>query len=539
MYKNNPSNKFNKEAFVKQVFAAAVVTTVGLSVWLGKHRALGGHFYNTSPRGSLKATPTLVEERSVAMVNKEQPLLLAKKEAQSLNTSAGCTKAVDRRLVSLPDFTYAVKQTTPAVLHIKARQNAKVVRQSLTSPLDQLFREFFGENFRVHPREYAKPAQEASGSGVIYTTDGYIITNNHVIDGADSIEVTLNDNRCYTAKLVGADPIVDIAVLKIEEQGLPVLALGNSAQLEVGEWVLAVGNPFNLTSTVTKGIVSAKSRALGNLEQDKMSIQSFIQTDAAINQGNSGGALVNLNGELVGINTAIYAARSAAFIGYGFAIPVSLVRKVANDLIQYGVVQRVLLGVTIVKVNAELAKKLGLKKIGGVYIDSVQENSPCARLVQKGDVIVAINGRKTDKIAELHEIIGCAKPGDVVAITLYRNGKERTVNVALQQKPDSVRIVQKVETLQAAGAVFQNIAIKTQLKWKLSAGVFVKDVTKGKFQAAGLKKGTVLTSFDKNPVRNVAELADMIRSISGPALIGIKDPVRETTCYLAIDFSGA
>jgi Do/DeqQ family serine protease len=537
MYNNNPNpsnkfkNKFKKEAFVKQAFAAAVVTTIGLSVCLGKHLALGERFDHTSSEARLEETPTtLVERRSVAMVNKE---------TDAPNTPTLCAKAVDRRLASLPDFTDAVRKTTPAVVYIKALQNAKVVQQSLTSPLDQLFREFFGEAFRANPREYERPAQEASGSGVIYRKDGYIVTNNHVIDGADSIEVTLNDNRCYTAKLVGADPIIDIAVLKIDEQGLPALALGNSDELEVGEWVLAIGNPFNLTSTVTKGIVSAKSRALSNLAQDKMSIQSFIQTDAAINQGNSGGALVNLNGELVGINTAIYAARSAAFIGYGFAIPVSLVRKVADDLIQYGVVQRVLLGVTIAEVNAKLAQKLGLKKIGGVYINSVQKNSPCAKLVQEGDVIVAINGRKIDKIAELQEIIGCAKPGDVVAITLYRSGKERTVNVVLAQKPDSIRIVQKGETLQVAGAVFQNIDIKTQLKWKLSSGVFVKEVTKGKFQAAGLKKGTVLISFDKKPVRNVTELADMIHSISGPALIGIKDPVRETTCYLAVDFSGA
>ncbi|MBX9890665.1 MAG: trypsin-like peptidase domain-containing protein [Amoebophilaceae bacterium] len=447
-----------------------------------------------------------------------------------------------RRAPNLPDFTYAARIATPAVVHIKSIQNAKIVQQSFNHPLDQLFKEFFGEGFRVKPREYKKPAREGSGSGVLYTHNGYIITNNHVIEGADSITVTLNDNRCYEAKIVGTDPAIDLAVLKIEETKLPYLKLGNSDTLEIGEWVLAVGNPFNLTSTVTKGIVSAKSRSLNGPEEGKVSIQSFIQTDAAINPGNSGGALVNLYGELIGINTAIYTSQTPTFVGYSFAIPSSLVKKAVSDIIQYGSVQRVLLGITISNINAELAKKLNLKKVSGVYIHTVDPKSPCIKLLQKEDVIIAINDHAINdhainNMADLQEVIGCCNPGDKIAITLYRQGKEKVIEVVLPKQPDAVSIIEKQGAIQVEGAVFENIDAKTKEKLKRTEGVWIKEVAKGKFQAAGLKKGEILVSFDKQPIYNTSALAKMIRDIKGPALLGVVGTTGGPIRYLAVDFS--
>ncbi|WP_243575236.1 Do family serine endopeptidase [Candidatus Cardinium sp. cByotN1] len=437
-------------------------------------------------------------------------------------------------LTKLPDFTYAARVATPAVVHIHASQDPKLLKRHIT-PLEQLFQEFFGDRL-VMPKEYQRPAQESVGSGVIYKSNGYIVTNNHVIEGADKIKVTLNNNRSYEAKLVGTDPRTDLALLKIEASGLPALVLGNSDKLEVGEWVLAVGNPFNLNSTVTQGIVSAKSRRLGECGNGKLDIQSFIQTDAVINQGNSGGALVNLYGELIGINTAIYASRSASFMGYGFAIPASLVKKVADDFIQYGAVQRALLGVIIGDVDAMLAEKLGLKVVSGVYIRGIQEHSPCAKLLQKEDVITQINGRKVNNYSDLQEIVACSQPGDKLTITLYRKGKEKMVNVLLEKAPDALQIVEQGNKLKVEGAVFQNLDPKTKAKFKLSGGVLVEEVTKGKFQAAGLKKGYILVAFDKKPVASIVELAEIIRRTTEPVLIQVIKPNEGgATGYIAID----
>lgn len=517
-------NQFNKETVVKKALGVATVSILALSLGLGKQKI------NPFSESTTSTNPETL------LVN--HPNLVTKKEEEVVSQDNESFSTVNNHVPpNLPDFTYAAKIATPAVVHIKVRQDAKIVRHPLNNPLDQLFRDFFGDSFRINPKEYEQPAQEFFGSGVIYTTDGYIVTNNHVVEGADHIEVTLNDNRSYVAKLVGTDPAIDLAVLKIEDKNLPILVLGSSEKLEIGDWVLAVGNPFNLTSTVTKGIVSAKSRDLGrSMENGKLKIQSFIQTDAVINQGNSGGALVNLYGELVGINTAIYASRSASFMGYGFAIPSSLVKKVANDLIQYGVVQRVLLGVTIQDITAELAKKLGLKQVLGVYINSVQDDSPCAKLLQKEDVITQINNRKINKESDLQEIIACSKPGDKIAIQLYRKGKEKTIEVILEKKPDEVRIVQENNALRVEGAVFHDIDIKTREKLKLTHGVLIKDIMKGKFQTAGLKKGCILISFDKQPVKNIVELAKMIQITNGPVLLGMVDPSNGSKIYLAVDF---
>ncbi|MDN5247446.1 MAG: trypsin-like peptidase domain-containing protein [Candidatus Cardinium sp.] len=411
--------QFGKQSVVKKMFGVVVVVACGLSLWLA------------SPYAGEKSLVPVTCVQPVAAVEQHKPL------EQSLPAPE-----VKPLVTSLPDFTYPAKVAIQAVVHIKASQNPKILKRESTHPLEEFFKEFFGQGFLM-PKEYQRPAQEVFGSGVIYKNNGHIITNSHVVEGADQIEVTLNDKRSYKAKLVGADPVTDLAVLKIEATNLPVLVLGNSDEVEVGDNVLTAGNPFNLGSTVTSGIVSAKHRCLDASSNGKLGIQSFIQTDAAINPGSSGGALVNLRGELIGINTAIYTSRSASFIGYSFAIPSSLVKKVADDFIQYGAVQRVLLGVIIRDVNAELAKNLALKVVSGVYIDAVEENSPCAKELQKGDVITQINGHPINKSSELQEIIACAKPGDKVVLTLYRKGKLKTVEVVLKKRPDAVQVVKK------------------------------------------------------------------------------------------------
>ncbi|MGI2257062.1 Do family serine endopeptidase [Candidatus Cardinium hertigii] len=502
--------QLNKHAAVKKLFGTAIIVIMG--VWL------------VASYAGKKSLAPVTRLQQVNIVEPTQPLQdrLFLPEGKSA-------------LPALPDFTYAAKLATPAVVYIKASQDPKILKREAITPLEQFFKQFFGEGLLI-PKEYEQRPQISNGSGVIYTSNGYIITNNHVIDGADQIEVTLHDNRCYKAKLVGADPATDLALLKIEASNLSTLVLGNSDKLQVGEWVLAVGNPFNLHSTVTKGIVSAKSRYLD--DSGKLGIQSFIQTDAALNPGNSGGALVNLYGELVGINTAIYATRSASFVGYGFAIPSSLVKKVADDFIQYGAVQRVLLGVTIRDMNAELATKLGLQATTGVYIDGVQEHSPCTRLLQKEDVIIQINNRPIYKSADLQEIIGCAKPGDQLTVILYRKGKEKRVNLLLEKAPDAIQIILKNNTLKAEGAIFQNIDEKTKAKCKLTGGVLVQEVTKGKFKTAGLKKGYIVLAFDKQPVKSIVDFAEIIRTTTAEAvLIQVMEPTTGEINYLAVEWA--
>ncbi|WP_342264994.1 Do family serine endopeptidase [Cardinium endosymbiont of Philonthus spinipes] len=506
--------QFSKQGICKKLFNTVIVAAFGLCLW----------FVGPYSRGNNSNLTAVGALQQVATVEQHKPLeqTIVAPEDKPLPTA-------------LPDFTYAAKVATRAVVHVKIYKNPKLLKQGSNHPLEQFFKEFFGERLLV-PKTSERPPEDSYGSGVIYTSNGYIITNNHVVEGADQIEVILNDNRSYKAKLVGSDACTDLAILKIEASDLPVLALGSSDKLEVGEWVLAVGNPFNLHSTVTKGIVSAKSRWLDHVGNGQLGIQSFIQTDAAINPGNSGGALVNLYGELVGINTAICPGRSSSltFIGYGFAIPSSIVKKVANDFIQHGAIQRVLLGITIRDVDAALAQKLGLQAISGVYVDGVQDNSPCGKEFQKEDVITQINGRKVNKCPDLQEIICCAKPGDKVAITLYRKGKVKTIEIVLKKQPDVIQIVQQDDILKVEGAVFQNIDKKTKAKLKLTNGVLVQEVSKGKFQDAGLKKGYILLAFDKQPVASIADLAEMIRRTREPVLMQVMEPSKGTIGYLAV-----
>lgn len=316
------------------------------------------------------------------------------------------------------DFTEAAERSVEAVVHVKTRY----YQQQYVDPLYQFF---FGRSQQIQ-----QPSAMGSGSGVILSEDGYIVTNNHVIDGTRDIEVVLNDKRTFAAQLIGRDPNTDLALLKIDASGLPTIAIGNSDDLKVGEWVLAVGNPFNLTSTVTAGIVSAKARSINALQAD-MKIESFIQTDAAVNPGNSGGALVNTRGELVGINTAI-ASQTGSYAGYAFAIPTSIMQKVVGDLRQFGSVQRALLGIRMMDINQEVKDRLGLDSMEGVYVAEVARGSAADRAgMQPGDVIVQVDGHTINSSSQLQEQIGRKDPGNQVVVLVRRGRQSITLEVTL------------------------------------------------------------------------------------------------------------
>ena len=401
----------------------------------------------------------------------------------------------------LPDLTQAAEKSVSAVVHITTKSKAQAYDGG-----NQFFDFFFG------PRGYQQqesPMRMAAGSGVIISEDGFIVTNNHVVDGAQNIDVILNDSRRFTAKVIGRDPNTDIALVKIDAKNLSVLPWGDSEAMKLGEWVLAVGNPFNLGTTVTAGIVSAKSRSIGIMSGQQMPLESFLQTDAAVNPGNSGGALVNARGELVGINTAI-ASQTGSYSGYSFAIPVSIARKVVEDLRKFGEVQRALLGVTIKTVDDELAKENKLGKIEGVYIEGVSEDGAARTAgIKKGDVITAINGTKVNSVSELQEQVGKHRPGDQVAVLIKRDGTERTFNVTLRNTKGNTSIV-KAETLSALGVEFGEISNKDRDRLNIDQGVQVIKITTGKFKNAGVRPGFIITDVNKISVGNVEDIKKII-----------------------------
>ena len=400
------------------------------------------------------------------------------------------------------DFTNAAELSVHAVVHVKVK--TPVQTQQFGFPNDPFFEYFFGRPQQPQQQQ-EMPMQEGSGSGVIISTDGYIVTNNHVIDKSKEIEVTLNDNRTFKAKLVGTDPNTDIALIKIEAENLPVILFGNSDSLKVGEWVLAVGNPFNLTSTVTAGIVSAKARNI-NIINSQMKIESFIQTDAAVNPGNSGGALVNTKGELVGINTAI-ASQTGSYAGYAFAVPVSIVQKVVSDIRQYGIVQRAVLGVSMGDITDKLAKEKNLKTMEGAYVAEVVENSAAEKAgIKKEDVIIKVNDVKVKSAAQLQEQIGRYSPGDKVSITVLRDNKEVTVSAVLKNRQGNTGVVSGDVKTDMLGAEFKEISDKIKQQTQLDYGVEVKSVSKGKFQQAGIKPGFIIVKINNQAIRSVEDL---------------------------------
>lgn len=431
------------------------------------------------------------------------------------------------------DFTAVAEEVMDAVVHIKATQTLNYATpgpqqyRSLPDPFrdfygGDLFERFFGPRYRFEGPQQEKPhVRMGAGSGVIINPEGYIITNNHVIADADDIEVTLHDKRSYKASVVGTDPSTDLALIQIKEQDLPSLPLVNSDDVKVGEWVLAVGNPFNLNSTVTAGIVSAKSRSI-NILQDRYAIESFIQTDAAINPGNSGGALVNLQGGLVGINTAI-ASPTGAYTGYGFAVPSNIVNKVVEDLLKYGVVQRGYLGVTIRGVDGNLAREKELDVKRGVYVDSVAENSAAAEAgIKAGDVIQEINGNKVATAPQLQEMIARYRPGDKLDIRLNRNGKSKELQVTLRNLhgESSFLAGNKNDILNMLGAEFEEVDRATARKLNIEGGVKVKKLFAGKLRKhTDIKEGFIITKADDKVVKSPEDLAKILENKQGGVLL--------------------
>ncbi len=416
------------------------------------------------------------------------------------------------------DFTYSAEKVTPAVVHIKTKMTRNVSRQMM-DPFEDFFGGFGGGG---GGRRQQPEAQEASGSGVIISADGYIVTNNHVVQDADEVSVMLNDKREFKAKVISTDPSSDIAVIQIKSTNLPFLTFGDSDNLKVGEWVLAVGNPFNLESTVTAGIVSAKGRQnIIDREKDVNPLESFIQTDAAVNPGNSGGALVNLKGELVGINTAIY-SRTGQFAGYSFAVPVSIVKKVAADLIKFGNVQRGFLGVNISEVNSKLVQEKDLKVNDGVYVGGFPVGGSSAQSagLKVNDVIIKVDGVPTSSSSKLMELVGRKRPGETVVVTVNRDGDVKDFNVTLKNKDGNTNIVKgEVSTAIEStflGAKLANLTPNDKEKYGVANGVKLTEVDPdGRFGSQGFDKGFVITKIDDKAVSNAKDVADMLASRKG------------------------
>jgi serine protease Do len=416
-------------------------------------------------------------------------------------------------------FVYAAQRAIPCVVHITAKQGPKTVQRG-NNNLEDILKEFFGEGFDMRPREYKSKPTASFGSGVIMSEDGLIVTNNHVIEDADTLEVTLNDNRRYTAKLIGADPDTDLALLKIEVKNFPYLSFGDSEKAEVGQDVILVGNPFNLTSTVTKGIVSAKARR-PNLSKSggRVTIESFIQTDAAANPGNSGGALVDMQGNVIGIVSAI-SSPTGAFAGYAFAIPSSIAQPVIEDFKKYGAVKRAILGIFPIDVNADLVAEKKLHRFDGVYIAKFTESSPAAEAgLREGDILIGINHIKIKNLAQLYEALANYKPGDEVKVVIDRKGKEMTIPVKLRSAINEIKVVRRNNEIEIEGATFRapDVALKERLG--LQGGAQIKALKPGKFQQAGIKKDFIITAIDKEKIDSLDQLATILNVKKGGILI--------------------
>jgi Do/DeqQ family serine protease len=416
----------------------------------------------------------------------------------------------------LLDFTLAAERSMPAVVHIKST-SLNMGRQP-SSGIPDIFRDFFGAPSQ--PQGQPRP-QVGSGSGVILTKDGYIVTNNHVIDRADDIEVILNNNQTFKAKVVGTDPSTDLALLQIDADDLTAITVANSDDVRVGQWVLAVGNPFSLNSTATAGIVSAKARNI-NILRDQSAIESFIQTDAAVNPGNSGGALVNLDGELVGINTAI-ASPTGAYSGYAFAVPSNLMRKVIKDLMDFGTVQRGYLGVMIRDVDGNFAREENLNVTEGVYVTDMMENSAAEDAgLERGDIIVAVDGNSVKTSSQLQAAVGTRRPGDAVNLTINRRGDRKNVNITLKNRSGSTDVVarEEVGALDAMGVELKTLEATEAKRLGLSGGVQITRLLRGKLsQQTDIREGFIITKVNDQPVKDIEDVKKLINNRRGGVML--------------------
>lgn len=417
------------------------------------------------------------------------------------------------------DFTHAAESTINGVVSIKsyATPRGYNYRNGGGNYVDPLFDFFFGSPRRQQRPQQQEPQQNEQqlglGSGVIISEDGYIVTNNHVIDGAERLEITLNDNRTYNAKVIGSDPSTDLALLKIEETGLPVIPIGDSDALKVGEWVLAVGNPFGFTSTVTTGIVSAKARSISSATQGRPSIESYIQTDAAVNPGNSGGALVNIKGELIGINTAIY-SQTGNYAGYSFAIPTSIVTKIITDIKQYGAVQRAVLGVSYMELTPKLAKEKNITAVNdGIYVGEVVDRSAAMEAgIKEGDVIIAINGAPTHNSAQLQEQLNKYRPGDKITIKYVRDNTTGQTEVTLRNNQGNTKLT-KANDFTALGCAFKALSNEELKQHAISSGLQVVGIKDGKFKDAGIKEGFIILDINNSRVKSQEDVEKIYNTI--------------------------
>ena len=426
------------------------------------------------------------------------------------------------------DLTYAAEKSLPSVVHILSTKNSKVQTVEVQSdPFSDFFSDpfgFFGNpnqgNGGRQKRSVRTPKQQGSGSGVIISADGYIVTNNHVVADADELTVTLNDNKEYSARIIGTDKTTDLALIKIEGKNFPAITIANSENIKVGEWVLAVGNPFNLTNTVTAGIVSAKGRSLY-----QNGVESFIQTDAAINPGNSGGALVNTRGELIGINAMLY-SQTGSFSGYGFAIPTSIMNKVVDDLKKYGTVQRAVIGIqgsdvkNYVDAQKDQGKDVDLGTMEGIYVAKVIEESAAEEAgLKEGDVITAIDGKEVNKMADLQECLAKKRPGDKVSISYLRNKKKATKTVTLKNEQGNTQVVKKAD-LDVLGGNFRAITDTQKQQFNIGYGLEVIKVNAGKLKNAGITKGFIIQRVNDSAIKTIDDLQNVVKEASTS-----KDPV--------------
>lgn len=437
---------------------------------------------------------------------------LISEEGAVLAADGSAYRTVNLSATEYPDFTYAAESAVDAVVYVKV-----TIKTKMNSYADPFYRFFFGEDMAPQSRE-----QQGSGSGVIIRSDGYIVTNNHVVDGASKVEVTLNNNKTYPATVVGTDPATDVAILKIDATGLPVVPFGDSDKLRLGQWVIAIGSPYDLRSTITAGIVSAKGRQMQHGPgESQFKIESFIQTDAAVNPGNSGGALVNQKGELVGVNTAII-SQTGSFTGYSFAVPSNIVRRIAEDLIDFGSVKRALLGISMTPIDDKRAKELKLFSPNGVYIEDVQKGGSADKAgLKKGDVIIAVDSTEITTPSSVQEKVNSYHPGDKAKITVMRDGDKKVMEVTFQGTSLETGSKDVDGSVAFYGAKLKAADKETLAQYGLKSGVEIVSVGAGKIMDAGASEGFIIRYVNDQPVSspedviNVAKKAKRVVYVEG------------------------